>query len=63
VTDFFIVLQIVSISNKHFSIELSIHQRILKNKIVSLKILSSTTVFSIDNNKKCYWAANQQFRM
>ncbi len=32
--------------------ELSIHQRILKQNAVSTKILSSTTVFNIDNNNK-----------
>ncbi len=40
-----------SISNKCCSFELSIHQRILKIMYhISTKILSSTTVFNIDNN-------------
>ncbi len=40
------------ISNKCHPMELSIHQRILKQNAVSTKILSSTTVFNIDNNNK-----------
>ncbi len=28
-----------------------------------LKQLSSITVFNIDNNQKCFWAANQHIRM
>ncbi len=52
----FIMLQNIAISNKCCSLELSIHLWILKNKMyhVSTKILSSTTVFNIDNNQKCF---------
>ncbi|MDN8907574.1 hypothetical protein Q0O77_14770, partial [Staphylococcus aureus] len=51
----FIMLQKISISNKCCSFELSIHQRILKKSTtVSTKILSSTTVFNIDNNMTFY---------
>ncbi len=37
------------ISSKYCSFEFSIHQRILKNMTVSTNILSSTTMFNIDN--------------
>jgi len=39
-----------------YSFDLFVHQRILKNMyiIVSTKILSSTTVFNIDTNQKCF---------
>ncbi len=42
-----------SILNKHFSFELIIHQRILKNKCITIstKILGSIAVFIIDNNQ------------
>ncbi len=49
----FIMLQKVYISNECCSFELSIPQR--KCIMVSTKILSSTTVFSIDNNQKCFF--------
>ncbi len=40
--------------NKLCSFEFSIHQSILNKRItVSTKILSSTAVFNIDNNKQC----------
>ncbi len=40
--------------NKLYSFELSIHQSILNKRItVSTKILNSTAVFNIDNNKQC----------
>ncbi len=43
------------IIHKCCSFELSIHQRILKKcRTISANILSSTTVFNIDNNKKCF---------
>ncbi len=51
----------ISISNECCSFELFVHQRILKNKciMVSTNILSSTTVFDIDNNKKSFLSSNQ----
>jgi len=52
----FIMLQNVYISNKCYHFQLSINQRILHLFIaVSTKILSSTTVFNINdnNNNKC----------
>jgi len=45
------MLQNISNSNKHCSFELYIHQRILKKMFII--VLSSTAVFSIDNNNKC----------
>jgi len=53
----FIMLQKISISNKCWSFELSIHQSILKKIciFVSTKIWSSTTVFNMgDDNRKCF---------
>ncbi len=48
----FINLQKIFISHKCCSVELSVHQRILKKCImVSTKILSGTTVFNMDDNK------------
>ncbi len=44
-----------SISNKCWSFELFNNQRVMKKSIpVSTKILSSTTVFNINNNVKCF---------
>jgi len=45
-----------SISNEFCSFKISINQRILKKKIimVSTKVLISTTVFNMDDNKKCF---------
>ncbi len=31
--------------------------------IITLKLLSSTTVFNLDNNEEMFWAANQHIRM
>ncbi len=61
----FIKVQNIYIS-KCCSFELYIHQIIFKKKCmrVSTKILSSTTVFNIDNNKiNVSWAENQHIRM
>jgi len=41
-------------TNKCCYFELSTNQRMKKCIMVSTKILSSTTVFNIDNNKKCF---------
>ncbi len=48
-----------------FLFELFIHQRILKKYHTNLtQLLSRTTVFNIDNNNKtCFWAANQHIKM
>ncbi len=46
----FRMLQKIYISNKCYSFQLYIHQRIK----VSTRIWSSTSVFNIDNNQKCF---------
>jgi len=46
------ITQKVSVSNKCCAFELK------KSIMVSTKILSSTTVFNIDNNNKCFLSSN-----
>jgi len=50
-----------SIYNKCCSFELSIHRRIIQKcrLSVSTKILSSITVFNIDNNKKFFLSSKK----
>ncbi len=57
------ILQKISTLNKFCSFELSIHQRILKNKMftVSTQILCSTTVFNMDNNQKCFLSSKSAY--
>ncbi len=43
--------------------ELSILNNSEKCIMISSKISSSTTVFNIDNNKKCFFSPNQHIRM
>ncbi len=57
----FIMLQKISISNKCCAFELSIHQK--SYIMVSTKIWSSTAVFNIDKNLKCFLSSNQHIIM
>jgi len=41
--------------------KLSIHQRILKKTVYTRKIFSSTTVFNIDNKKKCFLSTKSTY--
>jgi len=52
----FKMMLIIFISNKYCYFELSIHQILLE-----ISVLRSTTVFKIDNRKKCW--RNQHIRM
>ncbi len=60
----FIMLLKISISDKCYSFELSIHLWILKKNqciTVSTKICISTTVFNIDNNQKCFLSSKSAY--
>ncbi len=56
------MLQKISISNKCCLFVRSIYQRILKKESVSTKLLSSTIVFNIDNNKKCFLSTKLKYQ-
>ncbi len=56
-----ILIMLQKKSNKRCSFELSIHYIILNNITVSMKILSSTTVFNIDKNKKCFLSTKSAY--
>jgi len=50
----------ISISNKYCSFEL--HQNILKENALRFpQTLSSTTLFNIDNNKKCFLSSKSSY--
>ncbi len=55
------MLQKISILNKCFPFELSIHPWILKNKMYHTKIFDITTVFNIDNNQKCFLSSKSAY--
>ncbi len=55
------MLQKISIPNKCFPFELSIHPWILKNKMYHTKIFDITTVFNIDNNQKCFLSSKSAY--
>ncbi len=60
----FIMLQKISISNKCCSFEHSIHENNPNHDkciTVSTKTWSSTTVFDIDNNQKCFLSSNSAY--
>jgi len=59
----FVMLQNISISDK-CSFEVSFHQSILKKnvlRLVSTKLLSSTTVFNIDRNNKSFLSSKSSY--
>ncbi len=63
-SDIYNVIMLQKIQFQCCSFELSFHQAILtKEMYVSLKLLSSTTAFNIDNYQKCFCAAKQHIRM
>ncbi len=51
----------IYISNKRCSFELSIHLWFLKNKMYQFPQNSSTTVFNIDNNQKCFLSSKSAY--
>ncbi len=59
---FFLCLQNIYFFKINTAFELSIHQRILKKKVmVSTKTLSNSTVFNVDYNKKCFLSSKSAY--
>ncbi len=56
------MLQKIYVSNKWFSFEVSINQRILKKvKTVFTKRISSSAGFILDKNKKCFLSSKTAY--